>query len=648
MSGIFAFTGRSRAPRTEAALARLAWLGGDLEEVVTNDVVTVAVTRKAWEAADDFAGDVGVLETPELIVAADAAIYDRPALIRALARERVAPSGLTPTHLIEAAYRAWGAEAAAHLNGDYAFVIWDRARHRLVAARDPIGMRPLFVTALDGGHAVGSSARALAEHAGRSESLDVAYLGAQVAGLMWENGTATAYRGVAPLPAGHCLVLEGGKETRLRFWSPPSAPGAEPCGLEEAAAELRELIGLAVADRSSSGLTTVWMSGGWDSTAVFAAGQARLAAAERHRLRPVSISYPAGDPGREDELIAQVAGRWGSTVQWLHSEEIPLLDALEERAAAADEPPAHPYELWNAALARGTRALGGRVALDGCGGDNLFQVSDVVLADFLRAGRLLSFARGAEARKGMGWRYIARMGVLPLLPDGVVRTLERMAGRRLPRHYMEHAAAPWVRREFLAAHGLRDRALAVLRSERGASLAQTENMLYLTAPAWGWAGGYMRGVLLQEGVEVRSPLLDLRIAEFALRRPVSERTAGAETKILLRKAMQGLLPAEVLAPRPRRTGSTAGYSRRRMREAYPALLDRLFAEPLRVAALGIVDEPSLRAAAQRWREAGDDSVRMALFNALRVEFWLRGRERPTQSGRRRRAIARRLDATTAA
>ena len=231
-------------------------------------------------------------------------------------------------------------------------------------------------------------------------------------------------------------------------------------------------------------------------------------------------------------------------------------------------------------------------------------MSDIVLADLLRTGRLVEFVRRAGARRGHGWKYLARAGVLPLLPEAVVRAGERLAGRRIPRHFMERPMAPWIRGEFTAAHGLRERDLGVLRAARGESLAQTENILFVTAPAWSWAGGYMRSVLLQEGIEARSPLLDLRVVEFALSRPVTERTDWVETKILLRQAMQGLLPANVLAPRARRTGSTAGFSRLRMREAYPALLKRLFAEPLRLAELGIVDSRALRAAADRWTRAG--------------------------------------------
>jgi asparagine synthase (glutamine-hydrolysing) len=624
MSGLLAVTGGVSTQRLESGLGRLAFLGGDEAQFWSEDGTMVAVTRKGWELGEDFSGRVLVLERPDLVVVADAVLYDRGGLTRALASAGVSPGGTTVTHLIEAAYRAWGNALVDHLYGDYAFVVWDRRHRRLLAARDPVGLRPLFYARTPEGAAVASSARAVAELVGRADDLNLACLGSQVSGLMWSSGMDTAFNGVDPVPAGHRLTWEDGRLGLERFWHPPVAPDRHPVDAGEAAVELQALLGRAVTERMGAGVNTVWMSGGWDSTAVFAAGQHALAPAERHQLRPVSISYPAGDPGCEDDLIQQVADRWSADVHWLRSDDIPLLDGLEERAGLSDEPPAHLYELWNRALAQGTRSVGARIALDGCGGDNFFAVSDI-----------------ARARAAWGWRHLARASVLPLLPDSVVRAGERVAGRRLPRHYMERPLMAWMRPDFVARAALRERDLANLNAARGRSLAQTENMLYATLPIWGWGASFMYGALLQEGVDVRHPLLDLRVIEFALSRPVTERSDGMETKKLLRRSMQGLLPEGVLAPRQRRTGMTTGFSRQRMTEAYPALLDRLFAEPLRLAELGMVDPAALRLAARTWQARGDEWTPVGLFHAMKVEFWLRGRNRApaSRSASPRRASA---------
>jgi len=627
MSGILAVVGQVRDSRVESALVPLRYLGGDREQVWSEEDVLVVVTRKEWQLDDDFSGNVLVLESPDLVVAADASLFDKKGLARKLSTAGVRARGETASHYLEAAYRAWGTAMVEHLNGDYAFVIWDRREHRLLAARDPVGGRPLYFARIGGGLAVASSSRSLAELRGSTGELNLANLGGQVAGLAWSNGADTAYSGVETLFPGRRLSWQNDELSMEAFWRPNGAPDKRPASAADAAEELRDLLCTAVSQRLTRGVTTVWMSGGWDSTAVFAAGQQSLDSEECARLRPVSISYPEGDPGREDELILQVAKHWQAEVQWLRSDGLRLLDGLEARAAQYDEPPAHLYELWNRGLARGTRETGGRVALDGCGGDQLFQVSDIFLADLLRTGRWSQLARFVRARQGRGWRYLLRVGVLPFVPGSIVRAGERMLGRKLPRHYLERSHTAWVRPDFVAQYRLRERDLEVLESLRGESLAQTETMLYLTMPLWGWGGSFMRGSLLQEGVEVRSPLLDLRVVEFALRRPVAERADGMETKLLLRRAMAGLLPDAVLAPRTHRTGMTVGFSRQRMHEAYPALVGRLFAEPLRLADLGVVDPAALRSAADRYLAGGaGDFLRVNLFHTMKVEFWLRGLE----------------------
>ncbi|MQA92415.1 MAG: hypothetical protein GEU90_19680 [Gemmatimonas sp.] len=627
MSGFFCSFGSDRTSREEvhrSALAGLQTLGGDEEQVWLQADAGLAVSRKSWQLSAEFSGPVLVHEEGELALAVDASFYAIDGLLRSLKAANEPPAGNTPSHLIAAAYRAWGHDLVQHLNGDYAFVIWDRTRRRVFAARDPMGSRPMFWTRVGSGVALSSSSRVLAELTGSVDRLNLESIGALCAGLTWSAGLDTPFLGVEVLAPGHRLSWEAGDLQTERFWWPRSAPDPQPIPHQEAAEELRHLLECAVADRLGPEPTTVWMSGGWDSTAVFAAGMNCLRKNGRpHRLVPVSIAYPEGDPGYEDPLIRMVADHWDSEIDWLPSEKIPLLDRLEARAAESDEPPAHLYELWNRALGKRTRACGARVALDGNGGDQLFAISDVVLADYLRRRRFGSFLGHAKARRAFGRRHLLTFSAMPLVPSWAFRAAERVSGRFLPWHYLERRPAPWIRSEFIRRQRLRERDLASLQSG-GSSRAHDEGLTLLTMPVVGWNMAYMRGAMLREGVEVRSPLLDPRVVEFALSRPVTERTHEHETKILLRSAMKGLLPPAFLAPRPFRTGITVGYSKRRMAEMYPMLLRGLLKQRLRIVELGIVDRSRLEEAAERWE--ADNWVRVNLFNTMRVEFWLRGLE----------------------
>lgn len=608
-------------PGVGAAWDRTRGFGGEVAELRPVGEAVMGVARRDWQAAPDLAGRSLLVDDGEIVVAADATLYGHDALADALNARGEAPRGPDPGHWIAAAWRAWGPGLVDHLLGDYAFVLLERPTGRLLAARDPMGNRPLFHARRGSALALGSSSRALALWRGTPGELDVATLGAQVAGTLLSMGTSTVYAGVEALRPGFLLERDGARVSVRRFWAPPADPDPRPLPLDEAAEAFREVLSRAVGDRLGHGATSVWMSGGWDSTAVFGTGRALGA-----DLRPVSIRYPPDDPGHEDPWIEATAGRWDTPVEWIDSGDIPLLDGLERRAADADEPPAHLYELWNAALARGSRRVGARIALDGCGGDNLFQVSDVVLADALRSGRLPTAARLARARRSLGWRYLARHALIPLAPPSLLRAVEQATGRNVPRHHMELARTPWVSEGFVRRHGLRERDLTVLRELSAGSHAQAENMLFVSLPALAWGGAYMRGVLLREGVEARSPLLDRRVVDFALRRPVSDRVAAAETKMLLRKAVEGWVPDEVLAPRSHRTGVTAGYSVRRFRDELPILLEAVEAAPLRVAELGIVDAVGFGEAVERWRSGAGDHLRSDLFATLRVEFWLRGQD----------------------
>jgi asparagine synthase (glutamine-hydrolysing) len=651
MSGILALFGTEPLPAPPslgAARSALARLGGGVTEEWTDraEGAWLHVTRKDWELADDFASGTLILADAGLVVAADASLYHTGDLLRELRGVGVTPTGASPSHLLAAAYRAWGDDLTDHVEGDYAVVVWDRRRRRAFAARDITGRRALYFARIGGLFAIGSSVRAVLEMPGCPRGLNLANLGAQAAGLLWSAGEDTAFAAVRVLRSAESLSWSpaGLREPR-RYWELPEQD-RRPARADEAAEELRTLLRNAVhtrlagarasgraasgrlpsdgesPGRRAAGTTSVWLSGGWDSTAVFASGASLLGDRTREALRPVSISYPEGDPGREDELIRAVAERWDADVHWIDSCSIPLLDDLEARAGAMDEPPAHLYELWNRSLAAGTRAVGARVALDGSGGDSAFQVSDVAWADLLRSGRWLPLARNIGARRPVRG-HLRRFLVEPFVPGIAWPLVDRLYGRRVRRHYLERPIARWVRPEFVRHHHLFERELRHLRQATSHSFAQRENHLYLTAPVWAWGAGFMTGALLDEGVEGRSPLLDRRVIEFALRRPTAERTSGPETKRLLRHAMGGLLPAHVLAPRTHRTGLTIGFSRSRMRAGYPALLERLFAEPLTLESLGIVDGARLRAAAEN-PAGGGDFERVNLFHVAKVEFWLRG------------------------
>jgi asparagine synthase (glutamine-hydrolysing) len=608
------------------ALSAMRAAPGDRTAIWRGPRVALAVARQPWEMSASFSGDALVVTQGELAIVADASIYYREALRDALSRARITPAGDSASHLILAAYRAWGDDCAAHLEGDFAFAIWDDAAQRVVAARDFSGKRTLYHSTVNGALVLASTAGGALALPGASPALNLTVIAEMAAGL-WGGSAETCYESVHALLGGWTLVQRDGTTPQLRqHWSLPLASTRGSPPFEEAARELRELLTRAVTERLDGGVdSSVWLSGGWDSPAVFAAGANALApSGNGTALHPVSISYPEGDPGREDELIREIAARWNAPVHWLDIQDIPIFDQPAERAAARDEPFAHPFEMWHRSLARGTRATDCRVALEGVGGDQLFQVSEVFLADLLRTGRWMELAREWKAKgmSGTGFRNFFRWTIQPNLPRPALALAALVRGGRPLVGYLERTLPPWMDGKFARDHELdsRDRVHGP-RLPRG-SRADQEMAWYLSNQYFARVFGCVSTFAREEGVEIRSPLYDRRVIEFALTRPRWERSSGRETKSLLRAAMRGLLPDNVLRARATRTGVTGGYFTRSMREHLPAIVDEFFDNSV-LAQFGVIDALHFRRSVNEYARGVESNFAASLYFTLQTELWLR-------------------------
>jgi asparagine synthase (glutamine-hydrolysing) len=627
VSGIAGVFGGGVDESTAALLVRQLGRRGDASVMIRRmGSATLAVTRHGWESEVISPDGAGVVDDGTVALVADASIYYRDDLRRRLAAAGTyLPEEFTASDAILAAYRAWGENAPRELEGDFAFVVWDRARRRVLCARDFGGKRPLYYAIMGERLVVASTLTAIASLPEFTAQLNLPVL-AETCAQFWSSSDETCYVGARELPAGATLTWSVGRDVQIaRHWNVPEVGNAKPQDLEAGAEELRRLLMQAARERMApQGPTAVWMSGGWDSSSVFAAGMAALreTGSGSQTLAPVSISYPQGDPGREDDLISSIADYWRTPVQWLDVERIPLFDDAETGAAGRDVPFAHTYEHWNRALARAGAALGARVAFDGNGGDQLFQVSDIFLSDLFRAGRWSSVAREWRTKGGRGRGTLFDWVIAPALPTPMKVAATSLLGRRAADDFVR-PVPPWIRRDFVSRHQLVERELRFMPRPSGYRGWRWEAHFFLAAPVFPRAFQCLAGLALDAGVELRSPLYDRRVAEFACARPREERNGGRETKRLLRSAMRGLLPNEVLAPRPRRTGITTAYSDRRMREQFPVLLAR-YGEMQALADLGIVEPSQIRSSWDEYCRSGSVAIKVPLFLTMQVELWLRG------------------------
>ena len=622
MSAIFAAVGGE--PMSAAALQRavveMASRGAERMDCRVADAAGLAAGRFDWEAEATSAGPL-VVDDGVRVVVLDGSLYYRDALRRAIAGASVSRpfelGGDSQGHLLLGAYRAWGPDCARHLEGDFAFALWDREGQVLTCARDIFGTRPLFYGRDRDRIVVASMASTVARHSEHHGALDLGAVGDSLSGAL-NLGQDTAYRGVAVLPVGHTLVVAHGGEISLRpHWEPPAAGSARASSFEEGAEELRALLTDAVDERMAErGTTALWLSGGWDSTAILACSQRVLGRrASSREIAPVSMSYPEGDLGREDESILSVAGRFGAEVAWCQSREVMLLppDPATD-AAQRDLPFAHAFEMWSRAMAARSRAVGARVVLTGTGGDELFAGSNLYLADLLRRGAWGSLALDWYRIRGRTLNGFRERVLHPALTAREGGTAEKPGP-------FEQRLLPWLREDFVRQHRLPERERAAAPYGRYPTLSATEQLWGITAPMFSRIRATLSSAQMHSGIVNRSPFLDLRLLRFALARPRNERVTARETKRLLRRAMKGLLPDEFLAPRPRRTGITTQYMREQLHGPARPFLDAAFEHPL-LEELGIIDAARLRSDWREYLRTGQ-GLALSFYDVYQTELWLR-------------------------
>jgi asparagine synthase (glutamine-hydrolysing) len=620
----------SSSPLSDADVRRMLnameQRGRDHVEIWRDGDCVLAVSRYDWEMAGPFSGGVLIASDDRYVVAADASIYYRDELLAALRAAGVVPTRKSAAYLVLAAYRAWGEECGNRIDSDAAFIVWDRHERQAVCVRDFGGKRPLHYARLGRELVVASTIGGVLAHPRCPTDINLRCVAGTIAGMHFSAGPETAYEAIRVLPHAHLMAWSERRISEpVRYWSVPVGQPQSSLPFEDAADHLRELLRVASRERmDANGVNTVWMSGGWDSTSVFGAAQLAARSADfEHPTLPVSISYPEGDPGREDEWIQSVADHWNAPVHWIDIADIPFLEREQERAAERDEPYAHLYRNWNSALARTSRAAGSRIALDGNGGDQLFQNSDVFLADLFRQGQWLTLAREWPTRKRGGAREFFSTVIKPNMGPGMRRAAAFLRGGRPFRDYIERPLPAWLTREAASRYDIEEHDRQFLARPLPVTLAEREIDWQFTSLYISRAFSLLTGLALASGVELRSPLSDRRVIEFALSRPWWERSSGTETKRLLRRAMKDLLPADVLAPRPRRTGITAGYSHRWMSEVFPRLLARTMEQPLLLERFGLVDGRLLEAACRRYPRTGDSATRTNMFYTVQAELWLR-------------------------
>ena len=461
------------------------------------------------------------------------------------------------TEVLLEALKAWGPSAVEKCRGMFAFALWDTQARRLLLGRDRLGKKPLFYVELpDGGLAFASEPRALAAHPAVGARIDPLAL-AQYMRLNYVPCHRSLYAGVRALPpATVAEFVPGGRLQVRNYWDLAACfrDKLRPASVGEAAEELRALIDDAVRVRLVSDVPLgAFLSGGIDSSTI-------VASMLQQREPAGVLTFTSGfreDSFDESPLAEQLAAQFGLThrTQTLDPHSLDLLPAL---IATAGEPLADTSALPMYFLSRFTRQSV-TVALSGDGGDECFAGYETYVADRIH-------------------RWAA------VLPAGLRGGVHGMLDRLLPvdhrklglpeklRRFSAALAQPFERAHASWRDIFREPELAALmRADWRAQVGGTadgrlyeeyfaphfaavqdahplDQASYVDIKTWMVDDIMVKAdrTSMANSLEVRCPLLDHRVVEFAARLPPEMKLRGFDKKHVLKASQRGRLPDEVL------------------------------------------------------------------------------------------------------
>ncbi len=454
------------------------------------------------------------------------------------------------TEVLLRAWQHWGESCLTRLRGMFAFAVWDLRRQRICLARDPLGIKPLYYGFTRGGDLVfASELKGLLAHPGVERDLDPQALEDYLA-LGYVPDPKCIYRGIFKLPPGHWLSWRAGEPVPAprQYWDVPFAV-SDDVTVDEAAARLRDLLDQAVASQMVADVPLgAFLSGGVDSSAVVSS----MSRASREPVRTCSIGF---DHGAFDETgyARRVAGHLGTRhfEERVDSQDHDLLDTL---AGIYDEPFADSSALptWRVCQLARKHVT---VALSGDGGDENF-------AGYRRY-RLHAWESSLRARLPSGLRR-PLFGLLGNLypkadwapqPLRAKTTLQALARDDVEAYFHGVSTTPAALRGQLYSPAFKRElqgygALEVFRAH--AARAPTDHPLslaqYLDFKTW-LPGDILTKVdraSMAHSLEVRVPVLDQPLVEWASGLPPSLKLRRGEGKFVFKKALEPHLPHDVL------------------------------------------------------------------------------------------------------
>ena len=452
------------------------------------------------------------------------------------------------TEVIVHLYEDLGTECLGQLNGMFAFALWDNKSQSLFLARDRTGKKPLHYCFAKGHFLFASEIKSLLQHPLVSRELDLKSLNKYLA-YEYVPAPNSIFKAVKKVEPGHYLLFRGGAVVTSQYWDVPIEDYPISDRTEnQYIDELKERLERAVSARLMADVPVgLFVSGGLDSGLV-----AALARRAKENLECFSIGFEEAsfDESRYAQQVARFLGIRHHLKMFRGQE---MLHTVERLPDILDEPLADPSILPLFLLSQfASEHL--KVVLSGDGGDELFagyqtyQAHKLVTFYDALPGFVKESIKACAFRLPVSHKYLSLDFKVKQFLKGVGVSSEvrfflwRGAFSNAERHGLLRAD---VRRELQNENAYEE----IYRYVRKSRLTkELERILYLSMKLYLQDNNLVTvdRASMANGLEVRSPLLDRDVVDFACRLPMEYKLNGLKTKYILKKVAEELLPRNIV------------------------------------------------------------------------------------------------------
>ncbi len=565
IAGIIHFDGAPVQPgQVEKMTAAMAYRGPDgINHWVRGNVALgqcmLRTTPESLEETQPLTN-----EDASLVLVMDGRVDNWEALRKELLGRGTVLRTRADAELVLRAYETWGRECLAHIDGDFALVIWDAQQKQAFCARDRMGNKP-FHYHWDGKTlAFASDLHPILAMPWVSEEPNEDML-AEYLAFEWYSRDETLWNGILRLVAAHRMEVRHGLAHPEQYWDPYPTEALPYTKDADYVEHYRELFGDAVRRTSRSHRPlAIQVSGGLDSSAVFSMAEhlrrsGRLCAPDID-----GYTFAFNDDSEANEIAyARAVGEYFGTRIHEIPPSLPPLSWYEERARQYHEFPGYPNGVMCVGLMHEASVKGARVMLTGQGGDQWLQGSRLYYAEELvnRHWHSLKECFMADVSvygAGNAINWFMRQGLFQILPiklQSVVRQTIRFGRSGADR------VPYWLSKKLQEKIRLRREMHRHNNAKNLHNHSQRRLIEILYDPLVTYVMEKFEHESSLAGLELRHPFFDRAIVQHAFSTPDRMRLRGDTAKYIHIQALQRIMPPKILNRRDRAYFSSAFHNR---------------------------------------------------------------------------------------